>query len=160
MSEKRDTIGKISSELLTKDSPTNSPIELEREMHTEYDANLLQCVQSSKSNYPSDFYVVVITKRERLMPNVFRNYFFARQTCPTPEWDQAVYRYRRSSDGIDFMWVIPSKETCAYLRAHALNVLPEERQLLNFVMQFENGSLFTVAKKLNNEQEASPLLDT
>jgi len=154
MNETRDTVGKISSELLTKDAPTNSPIELEREMHTEYDANLHQCVQSSKSTYPKDFYVVVITKRERLMPNVFRNYFFARQTCPTPEWDQAVYHYRRSSDSIDFMWVIPSKETCAYLRMHALNVSHEEKQLLNFVLQFEDGSLFTVAKKLNREQEA------
>lgn len=160
MNEKRDTIGKISSELLTKDSPTNSPIELEREMHTEYDSNLHQCVENSKSNYPKDFYIVVITKRERLMPNVFRNYFFARQSCPTPEWDQAVYYYRRSSESIDFMWVVPDKETCFYLRTHALHVSPEEKQLLQFVLDFEDGTLLTISKKLNREQEASPLIDT
>jgi hypothetical protein len=159
MNEKRDTVGKISSELLKQESPTNSAIELEREMHTEYDKNILECVDSGRKQYHGVFYVVVITKRERLMPNVFRNYFFARETCPTPDWDQAVYRYMKSADAIEFLWVIPSKDTCEHLKENALHVTAAEKQLLNFVLDFSDGTLLNMAKKLNKEREHSPLLE-
>ena len=157
---KRDTVGKLSSELLKQESPTNSPIELEREMHTEYDKNISECIDSGKKQYNHNFYVVVITKRERLMPNVFRNYFFPRETCPTPDWDQAVYRYMRSVDCVEFLWVIPSKDTCEHLKQNALYVSPEEKELLNFVLDFSDGTLLLMAKKLNKEREDSPLLDS
>jgi hypothetical protein len=160
MNEKRDTVGKISSELLKQESPTNSPIELEREMHTEYDKNISECIESGKKQYPHNFYVVVITKRERLMPNVFRNYFFARETCPSPDWDQAVYRYMRSVDEVEFLWVIPSKDTCEHLKQNALYVSSEEKQLLNFVLDFSDGTLLKLAKRLNKEKEDSPLIDS
>jgi len=55
------------------------------------------------------FYVCVITKKERLMDNVLRNYFLARSTCPTPQYDQTVYKYHRDSGAIQFLWVLPSK---------------------------------------------------
>lgn len=158
MNEKRDTIGKLSSELLKQESPTSSPIELEREMHTEYDKNLMECVDGAKKQYHQQFYVVVITKRERLMPNVFRNYFFARESCPTPDWDQAVYRYIKSADTIEFLWVIPSKQTCEYLKENALHVSPEEKGLLRFVLDFADGTLLRFCKKLNGEKQDSPLL--
>lgn len=157
---KRDTVGKLSSELLKQESPTSSPIELEREMHTEYDKNISECIDSGKKQYHHNFYVVVITKRERLMPNVFRNYFFARETCPSPDWDQAVYRYTRSVDSVEFLWVVPSKQTCEHLKEHALEVPPEEKELLNFVLDFSDGTLLRRAKKLNKEKEDSPLLDS
>jgi len=155
----RDTVGKLSSELLLQESPTNSPIELEREMHTEYEANLFACIEASKNKYRNNFYVVVITKRERLMPNVFRNYFFSRESCPTPDWDQTVYRYEKSCDEVEFLWVIPSKDTCEHLTLNALQVAPEERALLGFVLSFSDGTLFKLAKKLNKEMEHSPLLE-
>ncbi len=157
---KRDTVGKLSSELLKQESPTNSPIELEREMHTEYDKNIDECITSGKKKYNHNFYVIVITKRERLMPNVFRNYFFARETCPTPDWDQAVYRFMRSVDAIEFLWVIPSKDTCEHLKQNALYVSSEEKELLHFVLDFSDGTLLKLAKKLNKEKEDSPLLDS
>jgi len=159
MEEKRETVGKLSSELLLQESPTRSPIELEREMHTDYEANLMSCIETGKKMHGKSFYVVVITKRERLMPNVFRNYFFSRTSCPTPDWDQTVYRYESSFEEIEFLWVIPSKDTCEHLTLNALQVAPEERVLLGFVLSFSDGTLFKLAKKLNQEMEHSPLLE-
>ena len=43
----------------------------------EYLNNLLECVTSGRKKFNSDFFVVVLTKNERLLPNVFRNYFFS-----------------------------------------------------------------------------------
>ena len=142
-----------------QESPTQSPIELEREMHTDYEANLMSCIESGKQMYGKNFYAVVITKRERLMPNVFRNYFFTRTSCPTPDWDQTVYRYDYSCEQIQFLWVIPSKDTCEHMKLNALQVAPEERGLLRFVMDFSDGTLFKLAKQLNQEMEHSPLLE-
>ena len=152
---KRDTIGKISSDLIIKAPETNSPIEQMRECLSDYDKNVWECIESSKTKFLGDFYVVVITKNERLMPNVFRNYFCARVSCPTPDWDQTVYKYKRSNDQVIFMWVIPSKDACIYLTNNQDYVVKEEQGLLRYVLAFNDGTLMKLAKDLNGEKKES-----
>lgn len=159
MTEKRDTVGALSSDLLIKANvPDHSAVEQMREQLDKYDENLIECVEKHKKDYTGDFYVVVVTKKERLMENVLRNYFFARHTCPTPEYDQTVYKYDRTNDALDFMWVIPSKQTCEYMRYNALHIPQSERTLLRFVMEFYDDTLMLLAKKLNGEQINTILL--
>ena len=64
---KRDTVGKISSELLQKEPETRDPIELQREIHKEYEKNIIDCIRRHENLYTGDFYLEVITKKERLM---------------------------------------------------------------------------------------------
>jgi hypothetical protein len=85
------------------------------------------------------------------MQNVLRNYFFPRNSCPTPEWDQAVYFYSRKDEKIDFMWVIPSKDTCKLFKENALLIAPEEKELLQFILEFEDGTLLEKSRLLNGE---------
>lgn len=152
--KKRETIGKISTELQLKASGnTHSAEDQMRENLTEYDSNIYECVQRSRKEFMGDFFVVVLTKKERLMPNVIRNYFYSRLSCPTPDYDQTVYRYLKGEDMIEFMWVIPSKDTCEYLKQNALMIDPSEHELLNFVLSFYDGSLLKLCKSLNNETE-------
>ena len=148
---KRETVGKISMDLLAKAPESQDPIELQREMTKPYMDELMNCVLSFRKDNPGDFYVTVLTKKERLMPNVLRNYFTARFSCPTPEYDQALYRYRHADEVIEFMWVIPSKDTCQLLVLNADKVVPEEQELLRFVLALYDGSLLQRSKKLNNE---------
>jgi hypothetical protein len=150
--ESRPTVGKIASELMLKEPETRDPIALEREGHKDYESNVLICMDDGKKAYQSDFYIVVITKKEKLMSNVLRNYFCHRSTCPTPDYDQAVYHYVRSLDGLDFLWVIPDKDTCVLLKSNQYNVAPEEWGLLRYVLQFADGTLFKLAKRLNKEE--------
>lgn len=147
------TVGAISAELQGKEAPTRDPIELEREMHKDYEKNLFECIDRGKQDYPGDFYVVVITKKERIMQNVIRNYFACRQSCPTPEWDQTVYKYHRSEERIEFLWVVPSKETCEVMMQNAHDIAEEERGLLQFVLDYQDGTLYQKAKRLNGEIE-------
>lgn len=154
----RDTVGKISSELIQKEPDTRDPIELEREMHKEYEKNLIETLEEGKKRYPSDFYLVVLTKTERLMINVIRDYFFSRLSCPTPEYDQVVYKYHKKDDILEFLWVIPSKDACIHLRNNAILVDKSERDLLNFVLDFFDGTLDRKAKLLNNETYDYPYL--
>ena len=122
MEQKRETVGKISSELIEKAPESRDPIELQRAMTKEFIDELNKCV-------------IVITKRERLMPNVLRNYFFPRQSCPTPEYDQSVFRFNRSTGDLIYLWTVPSKDACYYLKDHMLEVVPEEQDLLKYVQR-------------------------
>lgn len=157
---KREKLGKISTELSSKQSPTQSPIELEREMQKEYYNNLIIAAERGKKDFEGDFFIHVETKNERLMKNVFRNYFFPRKSCPTPNYDQSVYMYTHADEEIRYLWTVPSKDACYYLRDNALIVVPEERELLRFVLEFIDGSLLRKAKQLNGERHDSPLLES
>ncbi len=157
--EKRDTVGAISSALLEHQyQDDHSADEQMREQLTDYETNINGIVESGLRIYPHNFYVVVLTKKERLMQNVLRNYFFHRLSCPTPEYDQIVYKYIRSSNILEFLWVIPAKDVCEHMRDNALEIPESERTLLNFVMDFYDNSLLMYAKKENSESALSPLL--
>lgn len=148
----RDTVGKISRDLvMSSGAETHSATDQMHENLKEYDNNIYECIEIGKKEYMFDFYVIVITKKEKLMPNVLRHYFLSRHSCPTPQYDEAVYKYHRKADHIEFLWVIPSKDTCDYFVVNSLNIAEEERELLNFVLRFTSGELDSFAKKLNNE---------
>lgn len=148
----RETVGKISRDLSLKSPESHDPIELEREMHKDYEKHIYSCIDTCKKGYPADFYIVVIIKRERLMQNVLRNYFFGRLTCPMPDYDQTVYFFDRAKEQIQFLWVIPSKDACIVLKENAVQVVPEERELLKFVLDFADGTLYKLARQLNGEE--------
>lgn len=148
----RDTIGKLSTELLQKDTVSDHSVgEQMQEQLSDYEDNVLACINRGKDYFTGDFYVVVITKRERLMQNVLRHYFFPRISCPTPDYDQAVYKYTHADEQIEFLWVIPDKESCFYMRDNRLNLGTEQNQLLLFVLDFLDGSLDKKARVLNGE---------
>lgn len=148
----RKNVGAYSQELAVKPLDTRDPIELERAMQKDYLKNVIECIARSKSNFPDDFFVVVLTKRERLMQNVIRLYFVARQSCPTPNYEQAVFRYIAKDDKVEYIWTIPDRDTCFTYLTQALMVAPEERQLLNYILDFKSGELYKRAMMLNGEE--------
>jgi hypothetical protein len=154
----RDTVGKISTDLLIKPLETTDPIEQTNEQLTDYDKNLSIAVDRGLKEYVGDFFLVVLTKKERLMQNVIRNYFFSRKTCPTPEYDQVVYHYHRTSGDIEFIWVVPSKDTCELFKDNMLKIVSHEQQLLKYVLSFYDGTLLDISKRYNGEKPDSPYL--
>ncbi len=156
---KKKTVGRLALELAQNaHDNTHTAHDQMEESLSDWDKNIFECIDKAKKDYVGDFYLVVITKKEKLLTNVLRNYFMTRVSCPTPDYDQAVYRYNKKDESLDFLWVIPSKDACLMLRDNAIMVMPEERQLLQFVLDFADGSLFQMAKKLNGETADSILL--
>lgn len=148
---KRETIGKVATDLMAQRTHEVSAIDQMRESLTDYEKNVWECVDRCKKDFPGDFYIVVITKNEKLLPNVFRNFFYGRLSCPTPDYDQTVYKYKRKDDEVVFMWVIPARNACFHLKNNALEVDRQEQELLKFVLAFDDGTLFKLAKELNGE---------
>lgn len=149
----RPNLGKIASELSYKDPGTHTVAEQGKEQLKEYLPNLIQTTEKGKKDMPnSDFYIVVLTKCERLLQNVYRHYFFTRVTCPTPDYDQAVYHYRADKDEVEFLWVIPDPKTIQYFLEHAFDLPQEDKCLLKYIMDFNDGTLDKLARRLNGEE--------
>lgn len=149
---KRQTVGEITTNLSQKTPDSRDPIEVQRELQKDYMNNLIDAIDRGYKKYSGDYFVHVETKKESLLHHTYRNYFIDRKTCPTPNYDQSVYKYNRELGQVEYLWTIPDRETSHYLRYHALEVVPQERELLQFVLKFEDGTLLRLCKKLNGEK--------
>lgn len=155
---KQKTVGQASKELFEKSliSPNTHGVEEQmREQLSDYERNVLECAQAFRSKNPNtDFFIVVITKLEKafLARNVIRNYFLARRTCPLPNYDETVFHYTHNDENIRLMWALPNKQACLHIVTNPLSMKPEEKELVKFVLDFANGTLESVARRLNNEE--------
>ena len=148
----KETVGSCALKLINKSgAETHSAIDQMREQLADYDKNLELCVRDNKTKLEGNFYVVVITKKERLLQNVIRAYFFARISCPTPDYDQAVYKYDRTSGDLRLLWIIPSQQGANMMSSNPHLVPIEQHELLSFLLKFRDGDLFELAKKENGE---------
>lgn len=152
------TLGAIVNDLSQKSPDSRDPIEIQRELQKDYMKNLLEAVDRGYKKYPSNFFIHVETKAEPLLPNTFRNYFIDKQCCPTPNYDQSVFRYNREAGQIEYLWTIPDRETCHHFKANAAIIAPEERGLLSFILKFDSGELLRLCKKYNGEEIDTPQL--
>jgi hypothetical protein len=156
--KKRPTVGKLVYDEMQKTPETYDPVEVEREVHKEYEDQIMQAVVDGKKKHLSDFYVVVETKKERLMHNVVRNYFFTRISCPTPIYDQTVYKYSKNSDKIEFLWVIPARDICNIMKTYSHEVQDSNKELLQYVLDFYDNTLLKKSKRLNREAADSNII--
>jgi hypothetical protein len=155
---KKKTVGKVATELQQKETGSINVVDQQRSMQEDYMSELLKAVDAGYKIYPNDFFIHVETKSEKLLSNVVRNYFIHRFTCPTPNYDQTVFKYDRSKGQIEYIWTIPDRETAHHLLNNSNDVVQEEKELLFFVMKFANGDLYRLCKKLNNEKDETPEL--
>lgn len=155
----RQTVGALSAELLQQDTVKDATAgeRMQQQLH-DYESHIAECVNTGKNNHTGDFFVVVITKRERLMPNVIRNYFVPRKSCPTPTYDQMVYKYHRKDERLEFIWAVPSMVAVKDIMKHQHDLDPSFFTLLKMVMDFLDGTLETQAKKFNDESFFPPTL--
>lgn len=137
-------IGKIVEKIqknAIKPTSTGEYLEQSKSMNVDYIGNLELAVNNGKKIYPKDFFVAVLTKHEKALRNTFRKYFHPRLTCPTPNYDQAVYKYDHLKEEAEFIWVVPDQRTCnmMYLNKHLVH--GDDLQLLPYVINFIEGRL-------------------
>lgn len=150
-----ETVGKASLKLM-QEPQENKDVNAQREaMLSDFEKNFYQAFDRGKAQFNGDFYIAVITKKERLMQNVLRNYFLVRESCPTPDYDQAVYHCRKRDNAVELLWTIPNIQACERYKVDPLGVKAENRELLKCIFSFYDGSLLRHCKKLNGELKES-----
>lgn len=157
---KDKTVGQQSVEALQEKSQEISVIEQQKQMQSEYMKYLLTSIDEGFNLYRTSFFVEVQTKNEKLMPNVFRNYFIHRRSCPSPNYDQSVFRYNVDKGQVEYLWTVPSRDVCFHLKDNATLVSHDEKDLLGFVLKFADGTLFKMCKHYNDEKPNSPELNS
>lgn len=154
--KKKETAGEIALKLQSKNDKIN-PIDLQREFHKgktssdSHEEQIKQAIERGKKEFKNDFFIIQLLKKERILQNIVRVYTFPRKSCPTPDYDQSVYRYLRKEDIVEFIWCIPDKQACNLLILNKDIITPEQHWLLSFVEEFNSGKLLLLAKKFNNE---------
>jgi hypothetical protein len=113
-------------------------------MNKTYEEELMECVheyQKKRLENVKPFYVVVLAKKERLMKNVVRRYFFGRESEPTPEYDQAVYEVNPKDQQVNFQWQIPDIESYhdMVFNGHLYDI--EQQQLVSFCKAMHENRL-------------------
>lgn len=169
------TVGAVASDLQNRSSGKIDPREIQQAQEQEYLDNLVWAVKHARrqvdcSALPGhescttreaivgDFYISALLKKEKLLENVLRNYFVPSLSCPTPFFDQTVYKYNAAKEDIEFLWVVPDQETCLIFKENKEKIVPAEQGLLRFVLDYYNGNLTRLAKKENKETMAPGVL--
>lgn len=147
-----ETIGEKSLKLSQKKHDPVRVVDEAAEALKDYASDIKTCINRYNSLWICDFYVVVILKKEPLLQNVMVDKFFGRMSCPTPDYDQTVYFYDKMKEKLTFLWQIPSKPACLYMIQHKALIPPKEYALLKDVIDFAEGNLYRLAKRLNNEK--------
>ncbi len=148
-------VGEFSYELQQKKDEKINPIDLQRQIHKgnsnedSFENQIRIAVERGEKELPKDFLVVVLFKKERIMKNVVRQYFFPRISCPTPEYDQIVYKYTRKNQQLEFIWVVPDKQSTIDLPLMGKELPPEQQELVQFARDFNSGALDRLCNVLN-----------
>lgn len=154
---KRKTIGQIAQEKQQEKIPEKKLWPYVEEAAKDFMANLLECVERGKKLFENrDFFISNAGKNEQILWNVMRSYWIPLQACPTPNFDQVVFRYRWQSEQLEEVWCIPTKDACEYLIRNKNYVIPAEQDVLAYTIAFVDGSLEKMAKFLNEEKEDAP----
>lgn len=151
---KKKLLSQASAEARTKDVSPHSVNEVGPQLTHDVMDQLEIAVERGKKQFPDqDFFVQVVLKREKFAPinNTIRPYYVPRQSCPTPDYDQQVYMFDSKSREVLFVWVVPDRESCYYFLHNKDKVVKEERELLQFVLDYADGTLMKMAKVLNGE---------
>ena len=135
------TVGQASYALLQKRPEKINVIDMQKEMQKSFSREMAECIHKNKE-IKGLYYILVIFRRERTMPNVIRQQFVApRFTKPKPNYDTSLYSYNNKTQEFKYYWTIPDEDSCIYLMTHQNDLPKEEKRLLEFVKSFVECTL-------------------
>lgn len=138
---KKKTVGAEAVERLQNADPHQGIIDTQREADKEYLTEIHKCVDNH-NDWTKPWFIVVHHKKEQLLENVIRRYFIGRQSLPTPQWDQTVWRYIPSAGDLEFCWALPDENTAKWMADNPNMVPNEQHHLYQFVMKMINQQLY------------------
>jgi hypothetical protein len=152
ITKKEKTFGQQYLEILNSETGQAPVRDIRSGALQEWDRNVFELIEKTRRQIPSrHFYIAVITKREHLAQNTIRIYYESKYDCPTPSYEQTVYKIKENSCDWSLLWTIPAKEVCSYMKKNKMLIPPEEWELLGYVLDFDQGKLDQKAQLENGE---------
>lgn len=149
------TIGQHAYELNQKEPDTTRAMDLTEAQASGWDHTIKEAYNLGRKGLPNkDFYIEIQVKWEQIFGRErpqLHQYSFVKNSCPTPQYDQTIYKYHHREDKLEFLWTLPDKDTYNYYVDNAATLHPDRWELLKFVLADKNGELLRQAKILNGE---------
>jgi len=156
--EQPESYKNVGKEAFKRASKTNKETVTVRELSDAMSSNIMPKVmdtaQKYKSSFDGLFYVVVLFKREKLIQKTLKIYYIAKQSCPSPSYEQAVFSFDPKTDELKFLWMIPQKSWVKFMykNRHLLEVQGDPA--LPDIVDFVESRLCNRAVIMNKESES------
>ncbi len=123
--------------------------------------DLDKAVQRGKNNFPQkDFYVELLMHQEPVFAinNKITLKWLTKISCPTPTYDQTVFKYSWVDENLKEIWNVPGKDKCEFYKIHNSNedIPPNWRQQRDYALDFMSLKLDDKCRQLNNEEKGQP----
>lgn len=105
-----------------------------------------------------DFYIISMLLHDEKLNYSIKNKFFATSACPTPMYDQSVYKFKRATQEIEYLWTVPDKLTVEIWSQDKTAMEPENLPLLDMILKFKSGELQRMSDELNGAYDGSKIL--
>ena len=126
----------------------------------DYMSNVFMAVERGKKDIDDNqFFIVVTLRGEPMVSKALRNQFFFRRSCPTPTFQQTVFRYLRKDDMLEYLWSMPDVETSYFYKHNPTMVLPSKYGILQHVLDYFDGKLDEICLTLNKEDKKPDYLN-
>lgn len=99
-----------------------------------------------------DFFVEVNITSDPLLSHVIKTTMLARQSCPTPKFDQIVYHYHSTAGDLEYLWNVPDKKLSLAMLEELKNTPEDEKHLVQNILDFFSEELLARSKRLNGEE--------
>ena len=136
-------VGNVGTEAykrLAKPAETINVIDMQREMQKKL-PKILDDIIANHKNYADEYYIVIEYQRFRLLPNVIRMYQWVRKTRPSPGYDLSLFSYNNKTNELKYYWTLPDMDTANTMVQNQEKIPKEEKQLLQFVLDYRAGKL-------------------
>lgn len=87
--------------------------------------------------------------------NLPEDFYFVRLSCPSPGYNQNVFKYHHLSGSLEYLWTIPRKHVYYHIFHNRLHYLQDKKwqRQASFVLSMESGQLLEWVKKENGEKK-------
>lgn len=99
-----------------------------------------------------DFYLVLVKTNDMTSKEPLDN-VFVRRSCPTPGYNQNVFKYHHLTGTLEFLWTIPRQHIYWHMyKNRSYYILdPKYKRQTAFIVSMESGKLLDWVKKENGE---------
>jgi len=116
-----------------------------------YESTVLKTIENGKREfYNKDFYVDVVWREQAEAEDV-EFVMVAWEACPTPHYNQTVYKYHHLADELELMWTLPNELECLDMYHNRNSIEQSEWPLMKYVMSFYDKSLFMFVNEKEKE---------
>ncbi len=111
--------------------------------------NLIEFAGKKALEFKKDYFVMMLSKQEKILERVIRDRIFALHACPTPNYGQTLWKYHYHEARLEFIWTVPPKDVVSFLKRYPVEMSDMCGDLIRQVLDFIDGTLDRKTVELN-----------